>query len=305
MENSIFSKNLRKFRVTKNYTQEQVAEYLGVSPQAVSRWECGITFPDVMTLPEIAKLYCVTIDDLYKDNLIAYQNYADRLLSVYENSNDPRDFVRADEEFSKLLESNNYTRDDLRRYGILHQYMMNNCMEKAIELFDKAIQHQEDVELDYKSMNQKMLLFSEIGRDKENIETYESLVKKNPEDEGIWACLIMAYYFAEETVTAYECYQKAIKKFPMSHQLYFHGGDICRKLKKYEEAIMCWDKSLELDASYEDARYSKGFCYQEMGEYQKAYEIWCEIVNNLEAKGLDIAAEFPRQLAKECQTKVR
>ena len=141
MENSIFSKNLRKFRVTKNYTQEQVAEYLGVSPQAVSRWECGITFPDVMTLPEIAKLYCVTIDDLYKDNLIAYQNYADRLLSVYENSNDPRDFVRADEEFSKLLESNNYTRDDLRRYGILHQYLLKSINACSVAILKNSLDY--------------------------------------------------------------------------------------------------------------------------------------------------------------------
>lgn len=33
------SENLKKFRVRKNLTQEDVAEYLGITPQSVSKWE--------------------------------------------------------------------------------------------------------------------------------------------------------------------------------------------------------------------------------------------------------------------------
>ena len=64
---TVFSKNLKRFRIAKNLTQEQAAEALGVSTQTVSRWECNVTLPDVTILPKIAELYCVTIDDLYKD----------------------------------------------------------------------------------------------------------------------------------------------------------------------------------------------------------------------------------------------
>ena len=39
--NENFSKNLRKLRLEKKLTQEQVADKLGVSAQAVSRWETG------------------------------------------------------------------------------------------------------------------------------------------------------------------------------------------------------------------------------------------------------------------------
>ena len=39
--NKTFSKNLRKLRLDKQRTQEQVAEKLGVSAQSVSRWETG------------------------------------------------------------------------------------------------------------------------------------------------------------------------------------------------------------------------------------------------------------------------
>lgn len=42
--NKTFSKNLRKLRLDKQMTQEQVAEKLGVSAQSVSRWETGVSF---------------------------------------------------------------------------------------------------------------------------------------------------------------------------------------------------------------------------------------------------------------------
>ena len=40
---SILADNLKKLRLEKSYTQEQVAEYLGINAKAVSRWECGVS----------------------------------------------------------------------------------------------------------------------------------------------------------------------------------------------------------------------------------------------------------------------
>lgn len=306
MINNLFSKNLRKLRISKNYTQEQVAEQLGVSAQSISRWECGNTFPDITLLPEIAELYCVTIDDLFKENTTAYHNYADRLLSVYEHSDKPEDFVRADLEFQKLLASNEYTADDLRRYGILHQYMMNYCINKSIALFDKAIKysHQEDDDINYRTLQQKILLLSQIGRNQENIDSHSAALKANPSNPNHWLCLISAYHYAGEDENAYHYYKEALNKFPGSHQLYIIGGDICRSLKKYDEAFYCWNKSLDLDSSFSDAKYSKGFCYQELGQFDKAYDIWCNLTNELESKGHIIESEFPKQLANECKNKL-
>lgn len=58
-------KNIKRFRLAKNLTQEQAAQALRVSAQTVSRWECNTTLPDVTMLPRIAELYGVTIDTLY------------------------------------------------------------------------------------------------------------------------------------------------------------------------------------------------------------------------------------------------
>lgn len=55
---------LNLMRKNSGFTQEEIAVRLGVSPQAVSKWENDLSCPDIMLLPEIAKLYGKTVDAL-------------------------------------------------------------------------------------------------------------------------------------------------------------------------------------------------------------------------------------------------
>jgi len=59
-----FNELFKMLRKEKKLTQEQIAEILGVSPQAVSRWENAAAFPDVTLLPQIAEYFETTIDEL-------------------------------------------------------------------------------------------------------------------------------------------------------------------------------------------------------------------------------------------------
>lgn len=64
--------NIRILRQRKGLTQEQVSAYLGVSYQAVSKWETGANTPDISLLPALAELFGVTIDTLFSlDKLTA------------------------------------------------------------------------------------------------------------------------------------------------------------------------------------------------------------------------------------------
>lgn len=60
--------NIRYHRIQKGLTQEKVADALGVSCQAVSRWELGGSYPDVEILPKIANYFHITLDDLFGYN---------------------------------------------------------------------------------------------------------------------------------------------------------------------------------------------------------------------------------------------
>ena len=56
--------NIKRMRLEKGLTQEEVAQHLGVSFQTVSKWERGDGYPDIEMLPAVANYFCVSIDEL-------------------------------------------------------------------------------------------------------------------------------------------------------------------------------------------------------------------------------------------------
>ena len=69
------SDKLKELRRTKNVSQEKLAEYLGVSYQAVSKWENSITSPDILLLPDIARYFGITVDELLQVEKIEADKY--------------------------------------------------------------------------------------------------------------------------------------------------------------------------------------------------------------------------------------
>ncbi len=60
---------IRMLRKEKGLSQEALAQMLGVSFQAVSKWETGATMPDVSLIPSIASFFAVSIDELFDYNV--------------------------------------------------------------------------------------------------------------------------------------------------------------------------------------------------------------------------------------------
>lgn len=57
---------IRELRLRKDMTQQDVADHLGVSHVAVYKWESGEIVPSARRLPQIAKLFDVSISELYE-----------------------------------------------------------------------------------------------------------------------------------------------------------------------------------------------------------------------------------------------
>ncbi|CUH93441.1 helix-turn-helix domain-containing protein [Herbinix luporum] len=94
MTNTIGNR-ISQSRKEKGITQEEMAERLGVTPQAVSKWENDISYPDILLLPKIAEILDVSVDVLLsgeakKETRILpkeqRKNIDDMMFKIYVNS---------------------------------------------------------------------------------------------------------------------------------------------------------------------------------------------------------------------------
>lgn len=87
-----FGEKLKSLRKQKNISQEKLAQYLNVSFQAVSKWENSSTYPDIVLLPEIARFFGITIDELLQaeqiDERTLYLEYEEKAAEFYRNGRD-------------------------------------------------------------------------------------------------------------------------------------------------------------------------------------------------------------------------
>ena len=64
---------IKQLRREKDVTQEEFAEYLGITSRAISQWECERTAPDIYMLPAIANFFDVSIDYLFHSDREEYE----------------------------------------------------------------------------------------------------------------------------------------------------------------------------------------------------------------------------------------
>ncbi len=82
---------LQRARTKANFTQEQVAEALGVSRQTISNWENEKTYPDIRSVVTLSDLYNVSLDDLLKNkeesSMTDYVNYLEESTNTVKGKN--------------------------------------------------------------------------------------------------------------------------------------------------------------------------------------------------------------------------
>lgn len=166
--------NLKKYRINRELTQEQLADVLGVSAQAVSRWENGTTYPDITLLPTIASYFDISIDEIIgfdttrkeerikailKENRIFHSNGETRksieLLrqSLTEFPNESRLlYCLAQSLYSLHFQSGEMFPDEHKR----------NAAAEAIELLKKAL-HYADEKFDEGGCCRQLLVFNYLA----------------------------------------------------------------------------------------------------------------------------------------------
>lgn len=134
-------------------------------------------------------------------------------------------------------------------------YRRLNNTKKIIEICEEAISKGE------KYVNDKVykaLAFALIdnGKLKDAIKIYEEIIEKYPNDKdlfGIYSDMSFAYYNLEENVKALEIIEKAIEIMPSKEFLYMRRGDIKARVYGIEQAIMDYERAIELNPLNKEA----------------------------------------------------
>jgi len=197
------AENVRALRKANDMTQEEVAEKLGVSPQSVSKWERGDTYPDITLLPSIANLYKTSVDALIGMDKI---NDAEARTAVFfegqkrlrEGDNDGAASIF--EEALKLYPDDENIIMELAL--VLAHDSEPGKLNRAIELCERLLSNNPSENVQYTARAALCYTYLKTGNKDKAILTAQKLphshvcreniiaeIEKNPDETAINACL--------------------------------------------------------------------------------------------------------------------
>ena len=65
MKSILIAEKIKEYRRKNSMTQEEFGQIIGVSPQAISKWERGECYPDITFLPELAEILACDVSDFF------------------------------------------------------------------------------------------------------------------------------------------------------------------------------------------------------------------------------------------------
>ena len=168
--------NLKRLRRERNLTQEELAERVGVSGQAVSKWETAAGLPDLPLLISLASFFGVSLDDLVGMNELKSR---ERLDAIMEEVNVLAANNRHDEAIPLLREAVSLFPDDWKALNRLAQAVGNSGkpedLEEAVRLYERAASLEEPWNLSGVTEEQICVTLRRMGKKEEAIERAKKL----------------------------------------------------------------------------------------------------------------------------------
>lgn len=306
---------IKQLRQGNHMTQEALARELNISCQAVSKWEQGLTAPDISLLGAIAECFQVTTDELlgagrYKE-ASGYKTYRARLLAVYEEGGTEEDFQKAAAAYEDIILHGEPDTEDYMMYGYLYHCRVRQDADMAMRYYEKALAHGNETRdwRWFQTHQQITLLLCRMGRGDEAVNRWKAWYGEEPENVQACLAVIWALYHSGRSDEALPYLKKAEQLAPEDVSVLCAVGDVLGGeggMGRYHEALAYWDKAIKLNDNYADARFSKAYAYEQMGEYQMALEEYRSICVWLQQHGYDIGVEtqFPEQKIRELTTRL-
>ncbi|WP_195987332.1 helix-turn-helix transcriptional regulator [Clostridium sp. D53t1_180928_C8] len=174
---------IRKNRVLQDLTQEQIADYLGVSTPAVNKWERGVSYPDITLLPSLARVLKIDLNTLlsFKEDLSDKEiaNFINELSTVINDDGFEKGFEIAIDKVHKYPTCDKLILNiGLTLQGSMFMYNVENkekYEEKIDKLFEKAF-NSEDIEV----KNQAIPMIMNKYFEKKEYEKAQECIDKIP-----------------------------------------------------------------------------------------------------------------------------
>ncbi len=268
-------KKIKSLRTQKGVTQDVLAEKLGVTYQAISKWENEQTMPDISLLPAISIYFGITIDELFEmsdesqleriQNMLWDErvlsrddfNYAERFLSEY---------IKAANKEDKQIA------DGYRLLSELYNHRAASDHEKAAEYAKLSLEYvaeNKDAHCNLVEACKGALDDWNIKNHHSIISYYQEFTKKNP---NYWSGYLYLMDNLLEDNRLDEA-REALEKFKKVRPCYLvkqYEGRINYLEGKTQEAIECWNQMVEENPNEWLSYVCRGFNYAKLARYEEA-----------------------------------
>ena len=298
---------IKELRLEKKVKQEELAEYLGISAQAVSKWETGASTPDIMLLPNIAMYFGVSIDELFAmseeakyeriENMFSYEKcihhetFAQTVQFLNAQIAEDINNVRAYENLAYLYnhraasdheKASDYAKKVLElspnnKGGWVAFLEANNgvCGDEWYDNHFTVIQYfKEFLEKNPKNYRGLYAIIENLlkdGRYDEAVPYINEIGEVRQNNQALMYLGDVA--FGKGNIEeAKELWNRAVETHPGEWQAYCSRADRLKKLGYLEEAIADYEKCVEMQEAPRiiDGLYSLAQVHETMGDYERA-----------------------------------
>ena len=237
---------IKALRLAASMTQEQLANKLGISAQAVSKWESGTNMPDIQILPALSVIFGVTIDSLFD---ITDENKMTRLENMLCGVRflSEEDFRSAESYLKDCMENEKLVGEATLLLSQLYNKRANEYHEMSAPLARKALEllpgrkdahnaifdAEHGAYQDWNYINHHSL-----------IDFYKQVVRNHPEDIRNYFWLLDLLIADGRTAEARE-YAALMKQVEHSYHYEMFMGRICKEECDLPGALDWWKKMTE------------------------------------------------------------
>ena len=262
---------IKMLRHACSLTQEQLATKLGVSAQAVSKWESGTNMPDIQMLPDLSIILGVTIDELFE---MTDECRLERIENMIYNVRFlTGDEFQQNEQYLKKLQSKetNAARATLMLamlYNKRAEEMHQLAQPLAREALQKLPGNKEAFVAVFEAENGPFQDWNMTNHSK-TIAFYMAEIAKNPRDIRYYFWLLDLLIADGRTEEA-RSWVERMKAVEYSYHYEMYMGMICRAECNLPEAMQWWQRMTEHNPEKYQVWFEYGSALAKLGRYSEA-----------------------------------